>query len=114
MRRIGSKKSDLVATVRKLKDWFRESSYPENMVNKETKRALESPSLGCSKTSERSVSGNGGTEVCLVVNFNPIFYLLGQVICKNLCFLYQDEEVKQVFNLAPFFHFVVLELLGVT
>ena len=27
---------------------------------------------------------------------------LGQVICKNLCFLYQDEEAKQVFSPAPF------------
>ena len=111
MRRIGSKKSDLVANVRKLKDWFRESSYPEDMVNKETKRTLQSPSLGCSKTSERSVSGNGGTEVRLVVNFNPIFYLLGQVICKNLCFLYQDEEVKQIFNCDPFVTFCSVRTL---
>ena len=49
MRRICSKKSDLVADVRKERD------YPEDMSNKETKRALESPSLGRSKTSERSV-----------------------------------------------------------
>ena len=49
MRRIYSKKSDLVADVRKERD------YPEDMSNKETKRALESPSLGRSKTSERSV-----------------------------------------------------------
>ena len=53
MRRICSKKSDLVATVRMFKDWFKEKGYPEDMVSKETKRALESPSLGCSKTSER-------------------------------------------------------------
>ena len=68
------------------------------MVNKETKRALESPSLGRSKTSERSVSGNCGTGVPLVVNYNPALCRLGQVIRKNLCFLYQDEEVKQVFS----------------
>ena len=57
------------------------------------------------KTSERSVSGNGGTGVTLVVNYNHILCRLGQVICKNLCFLYQDEEVKQVFNPAPFVSF---------
>ena len=79
-----------------------ERGRPEDMVNKETKRELESPSLGRSKTSERSVSGNGGTGVPLVVNYNPILYRSGQVIRKNLCFLYQDEEVKQVFNPAPF------------
>ena len=43
MRRICSKKSDLVANIGKLKDWFKERGYPEDMVNKETKRALESP-----------------------------------------------------------------------
>ena len=66
------------------------------------------------KTYERSVSGNCGTRVPLVVNCNPILCRLGQVIRKNRCFLYQDEEVKQVFNPAPLFHFVVLELLGAT
>ena len=101
MRRIYSKKSDLVANVRKLKDWFKERGYPEDMVNKETKRALESPSLGRTKISERSTSGNCGTREPLVVNYNPILCHLGQVIRKNLCFLYQDQEVKQVFNPAP-------------
>ena len=41
------------------------------MVNKETKRAVESPSLGRSKTSERSVLGNCGAGVPIVVNYNP-------------------------------------------
>ena len=44
-RRICSKKSDLVANIGNLKDWFKERGYPEDMVNKETKRALESPSF---------------------------------------------------------------------
>ena len=105
MRRICSKKSDLVTNVRKLKDWFKERGYPEAMVNKETKRALESPSLGRSKTSKRSISGNCGTEVPLVVNYNPILCRLGQVIRKNIYFLYQDEKVKQVFNPVPFVSF---------
>ena len=68
MRRICSKKSDLVANVRKLKDHFRERGYPEDMANKETKRTLESTSLDRSKTSEKSVSDNGGTGVLLLVN----------------------------------------------
>ena len=55
MRRICSKKSDLVANVGKLKGWFKERGYPEDMVKKETKKAFEIPSLDCSKTSERSV-----------------------------------------------------------
>ena len=95
MRRICSKKSDLLANVRKLKDWL-------STIIKEKKRALESPSFGCSKTSERSVSGNYGTRVLLVVHYKPILCRLGQVIRKNLCFLYQDEEFKRVFNPVPF------------
>ena len=39
MRRICSKKSDVVANVRKLKDSFKERDYPD-IVNKDTKRAL--------------------------------------------------------------------------
>ena len=105
MGRICCKKIDLVANVRNLKYWFKERGYPEDMVNKETKKALESPPLGCSKTSERSVSGNGETGVALVVNYNPILCGLGQVILKNICFLYQDEDVKQVFNPSPFVSF---------
>ena len=40
-----------------------------------------------------------------MVNYNPILSRLGKVIRKNLCFLYQDEEVKQLFNPAVFFSF---------
>ena len=79
-RRICSKKNDLVANVRKLKDWFKERNYPEGMFNKKTKRTLESPSLGRSKTSERSLSGNDGTGVPLVLNCNPILCTLAKVI----------------------------------
>ena len=54
-------------------------------------------------------SGNYGTGVPLVVNYNPVLCRLGQVIRKNLCFLYQ--EVKQVFNPAPFVSFRTLRTL---
>ena len=39
-----------------------------------------------------------------MVNYSTILYCLGQVICKNLCFLYQDE-VNQVFSPVPFVSF---------
>ena len=60
------------------------------------------PSLG---RSDRSVSGNCGTRAPLVANYNPAVRCLGQVICKNPCFLYQDEEAKQVFSPALFVSF---------
>ena len=72
------------------------------MVNKETRRALESPSLRRSKTSERSASCNCENRVPLVVNY--IFIVQGNLYVQ-VCFLYQDEEVKQVFNPAPFVSF---------
>ena len=102
MIKICSKKKDIVANVTKPKDWFKERGYPENMFNKETETALENPSLGRSKTSERNILGNGGTGLSLVVNDNPILRCLGQVICKDLFLLHQHGEVKQVFNPAPF------------
>ena len=102
MKRICSQRSDLVANVRRFKDWFRETGYPEDNVNKETKREIKTPSLDLSKTSERTAPGNGGTGVPLLVSYNPFLSRLGQVICENVCFLYQDKEVKQVFTPAPF------------
>ena len=74
MRRICSKKSGLVANVRKLKDRLKEIGYPEDMVNNETKKSLESPLLGRSETSERSLSGNGGAGVPLVVQSYPLSF----------------------------------------
>ena len=113
MRRICSKKSDVVANVRKLKDWFKERGYPD-IVNKDIKRALYIPSWHYSRTSERTVSGNCGTGAPLVVNYNPIICHFGQVISQNLCFLYQDEELNKYLTLPTLFHFVVWELLRAT
>ena len=104
MRRICFSRSDLVANVKSLR--FKERHYPEDMVNKETNKAPETPLLGRLKTIERSVPGNGGTWIPLVINNNPFLSLLGQVIQKNLCFLYQDEEVEKVFIPVPFVNFL--------
>ena len=49
------------------------------MAIKETKRILETPLLGRSNTSERSIPDNGRTEVPLIVNYNPFLIPLGQV-----------------------------------
>ena len=74
------------------------------MVNKETK-GTESPSLGRSKTSGRSLPGISGSGVPLVVNYNPFLSCLRQVIRKNLCSLQQDKEVKQLFTPVTFASF---------
>ena len=44
MRRISSKKSDLLANIKQLKEWFRERGYPKDWVNRETKRAFAAES----------------------------------------------------------------------
>ena len=75
------------------------------MVNKKTKRSLETPSLGCSKISEISALGNGGIGEPLLINYSLFLCRLGLVIRKNLCFLYQDEEVKKVFTPPRFVSF---------
>ena len=42
MKRICTRSSDLIANITKVKNWFRERGYLEEILNKETKRALES------------------------------------------------------------------------
>ena len=41
IKRICSRRSDLIVNINKLNDWFRERGYPEEIINKETKPALE-------------------------------------------------------------------------
>ena len=84
----------MLPTLESLRTGSRKGAVRRIWLTRKQKGHLESPSLGRSKTSERSVSGNCGTGVPLVVNYNPALCRLGQVIRKNLCFLYQDDEVK--------------------
>ena len=111
-RRICSKKSDLLPILEILRTGSRKGDIQRIWLTREQKGHLKVlPSLG---RSDRSVSGNCGIGVLLVVNYSPTLRRLGQVICKNLCFLYQDEEAKQVFSLPRLFQFVVWELVGAT
>ena len=43
--------------------------------------------------------------ILLMVTYNPFLCHLGRTKRKNLFLLYQDEEVKRVFTLAPFVSF---------
>ena len=93
MKRIRSRRSDLIVNINKLKDWFRERGYPEEIVNKETKRALES-SIGSSNNRSKKITQYDRQKgIPLVVKYNPFLCHLGQTIRKNLFLLYQDEEV---------------------
>ena len=115
MKRICSRRSDLIVNINKLKDWFRERGYPDEIVNKETKRALESPRGSFNNRSKKITQDDRQKGIPLVVTYNPFLCHLGQTIRKNLFLLYQDEEVKRVFTPAPFFFpFVLLGPLGPT
>ena len=105
MKRISSRRSDLIVNINKLKDWFRERGYPEEIVNKETKRALESSISSYNNKSKKNTQGDRQNWILLVVTYNPFLLHLGQTIRKNLFLLYQDEEVKRVFTPAPFIFF---------
>ena len=70
MKRICSRRSDLIVNINKLKDWFREMRYLEEIVNKETKQALESSISSSNNKSKKNsrwqkngdnLSGEGNT-----------------------------------------------------
>ena len=105
MKRICSRRSDLIVNINKLKDWFRERGYPEEIVNKETKRALESSIGSFNNRSKKITQDDRQKGIPLVVTYNPFLCHLGQTIRKNFFLLYQDEEAKCVFTPAPFVSF---------
>ena len=105
MKTICSMRSDLIVNINKLKCWFRERGYPEEIVNKETKRALESSIGSFNHRSKKITQDDRQKGITLVVTYNPFLCHLGLTIRKNLFLLYQDEEVKRVFTPAPFLSF---------
>ena len=105
MKRICSRRSDLIVNINKIKDWFRERGYPKEIVNKETKQALESSISSSNNKSKKNTQGDRQKGILLVVTYNPFLCHLGQTIRKNLFLLYQDEEVKCVFTPVPFVSF---------
>ena len=111
MKRICSKRTDLKVNINKLKDWFRERGYPKEVVNKETKQALESSISSSNDKSKKNTQGGRQKGIPLVVTYKPFLCHLGQTIRKNLFLLYQDEEVKRVFTPAPFVSFRTARIL---
>ena len=71
MKRICSTRSDLTVNISKLKDWFRERGYPEEVVNKETKRALESSISSSNNKSKKNTQGDRQKGIPLVATYNP-------------------------------------------
>ena len=105
MKRICSRRSDLIVNINKLKDWFRERGYPEEIVNKETKRALESSIGSFNNRSKKITQDDRQKGIPLMVTYNPFLCHLGHTIRKKIFLLYQDDEVKRVFTPAPFVSF---------
>ena len=105
MKRIRSRRSELIVNINKLKDCFRERVHPEEIVNKETKRALESSIGSFNNRSKKITQDDRQKGIPLLVTFNPFLCHLGQTIRKNIFLLYQYKEVKRVFTPTPFVPF---------
>ena len=45
MKRICSRRRDLIVNINKLNNWFRERGYPKEIVNKETRKQKDLKSL---------------------------------------------------------------------
>ena len=60
MKRICFREKDLIVNISKLKDWFRERGYPEEIVNKETKRALK---LSINSSNSKSKNNTQGGDI---------------------------------------------------
>ena len=84
MKRICSRRSDFNRS--KLKNWFRERVYREEIVNKETKRTLESSISSCNNKSKKNTQGDRKKGIPLVVTYNPFLCHLDQAIKKSLFF----------------------------
>ena len=84
---------------------MRERGYPNEIVNKETKRALEFSISSSNNKSKKNTQGNRQKGIPSVVAYNPFLCHLGQNVRKKLFLLYQDQEVKRVFTSAPFVSF---------
>ena len=76
MKRICSTRSDLIVNINKLRDWFREGGYPEEIVNKETKRALESSISSFNNTSKKNTEGDRQKGIPLVGTMGTHFYAI--------------------------------------
>ena len=96
LKRIYSEKNDLNVHVEDLKTWFRKKGYPDYLIKEQIEKALRLTSSD--ENDSKKVNG-----VSLVVTYNPAFKDLFQVIRKKLQLLYADEQVKEVFSLAPCF-----------
>ena len=76
MKRICSRRSDLIVNINKLRDWFRERGYPEEIVNKETKRALESSISSFNNTSKKNTQGDRQKAIPLEMTMGTLFYAI--------------------------------------
>ena len=79
---------------------FGNRGYLKNLVDNQLRMAVENKP---EQLSEHQT--NHGTDVPLVVTYDPRFHDLGRIIRKNFIFLYAEEQVKQLFEPAPFVSF---------
>ena len=80
MKRICSRRSNLIVNINKGKDWFKERGYPEEIVNKEANRALESSISISNSKSKKNTQGDREKGIPLMVTYYPFLCHLSETI----------------------------------
>ena len=91
--RICSSEKDFKGHVDRMKVWFLARDYPENVVNEQINKVVFGKNQPSRKNSENGVP--------FVVTYHRRVKKLGKLIKDLLPFLYNDEEVQNVFSPPP-------------
>ena len=78
-----------------IRSWFGKRGYPKKPVDNQLRRVVENRPEQLPEHQTKH-----GTGVPLVFTYHPRFH--GKIIRKTFIYLYAEQQVKQVFTLAPF------------
>ena len=76
-----------------MRSWFYKRGYPKVLVEKEMDKVKFS---GYTRRNKRDKKG-----MPLVITYHPSLKKIGIIINQNLYILYMNEDVENVFTLAP-------------
>ena len=95
--RLSSLKRDFLKHLTKMKSWFLERGYPENMIHEEMKRV---------KLSQKGSNNSRGSKgVPFVITYHPYLNCRSRIIKDDLNILYMSREAKAVFSPGPMVSF---------
>ena len=97
--RICSEKSDFLKHLEKMKSWFLDRGYPEDLIESEMKK------VKFASKNRNTKRGKSLKAVPFVMTYHPKLKSMNKVILKYLDLLYMDNEVKRVFTPKPMISF---------